>query len=167
MKHAFILIASMFISFSAASSQTVHEDWVVNTDDSSYFYAATVNNSGHVFGKYCYFDTQQCLYLVGVDITCTKDNKYPVLINAESGSLHVNLFCGDRVANQNVLVFDNFDQIERTAKINSELGIAIPMESGRFKVSRFSLSGSTFSIDSMTSKAEKHLATLKPDSELL
>ncbi|PMP02161.1 hypothetical protein BCS95_11810 [Vibrio breoganii] len=152
---------------SVIAKEITHKDWVINTDGPDYFYAATVNKSGHVFGKYCYFESEQCLYLTGVDITCTTGNKYPVLINADSGSLHATLHCGDRLNGQNVLVFDNFDEVEATAKDSKQIGIAIPMENGRFKVSRFSMSGSTYSLDTMTEEAEKYLAESNVDSEFL
>ncbi|WP_221069297.1 hypothetical protein [Vibrio alfacsensis] len=167
MKKILLFLFTLSASFSVLAAETIHKDWVINTDSNDYYYAATINKSGHVFGKYCYFEDQQCLFLIGVDITCTKGNKYPVLVNAESGSLNLNLVCGDQVGNQNVLIFDNFDQVERTAKESSQFGIAIPMESGHFKVSRFSLSGSAYSLDTMTNEAEKRVSSSNVDSELL
>ncbi|ENP0873894.1 hypothetical protein ACCI29_004392 [Vibrio parahaemolyticus] len=167
MKKLLLILLAISSSFPAFSADTIHKDWVISTDGDDYYYAATINNSGHVFGKYCYFEDQQCLFLISVDITCTKGNKYPVLVNAESGSFNLNLVCGDRMGSQNVLVFDNFDQVERTAKESNQLGIAIPMESGHFKVSRFSLSGSSYSLDTMTNEAEKRVLLSKMDSELL
>ncbi|EHN67938.1 hypothetical protein [Aliivibrio fischeri] len=160
-----ISLLLLLIANSSFAAEEVHNDWVINTDQSDYFYAATVNNSGHVFGKYCYFDSEQCLYLVGIDITCTKGNEYPILINSDPGASSQILYCGDKVGNQNVLVFNDFDKIDNLAKEGKTLGIAIPMESGKFKVSRFSLSGSTYSIQKMTAEAEKKLSTV--DSEFL
>ncbi|EOE5964607.1 hypothetical protein [Vibrio cholerae] len=154
MKKLLLILFIISSSFPIFAAEVIHKDWVINTDGDDYYYAATINNSGNVFGKYCYFENKQCLFLITVDITCTKGNKYPVLVNAESGALNLNLVCGDRMGNQNVLVFDNFDQVERTAKQSKQFGIAIPMESGHFKVSRFSLSGSSYSLDTMTNEAE-------------
>ncbi|ELB2761122.1 hypothetical protein QNE23_004548 [Vibrio alginolyticus] len=167
MKRFLLLLITLSSSFSIFAAETFHKDWVINTEGEDYYYAATINNSGHVFGKYCYFADQQCLFLIGVDITCSKGSQYPVLVNAESGSLNLNLVCGDRIGKQSVLIFDNFDQIEMTAKESNQLGIAIPMESGHFKVSRFSLSGSTYSLDTMTNEAEKRVLISSSDSELL
>ncbi len=167
MKSAVLALLSVFVCLPVFSAEKTHKDWVIDTTGSDYFYASTVNNSGHVFGKYCYFGDQQCLFLLGIDISCKTGNKYPVLVNAESGALNMNLVCADKVGQQQVLIFDNFEQIERTAKESNKLGVAIPMESGQFKVSRFSMSGSTYSLEAMTNEAEKHLATTNLDSELL
>ncbi|UAB68711.1 hypothetical protein INR79_09110 [Vibrio sp. SCSIO 43132] len=167
MKKLLFTLLSITSSLTTFAAEVIHKDWVINTDGDDYYYAATINSSDHIFGKYCYFKDQQCLFLIGVDIVCTTGNQYPVLINAESGSLNLNLVCGDRVGDQNVLVFDNFDKIEKTAKESKQLGIAIPMESGHFKVSRFSLSGSTYSLDTMTEEAEKRVSLSNVDSELL
>ncbi|MCF6439494.1 hypothetical protein L1077_08650 [Pseudoalteromonas luteoviolacea] len=160
------LLASS-ICLPAFANETTNKDWVTNTGGDEHYFAATVNNSDHVFGKYCYFDSEQCLYLLSVDITCDKGESYPVLVNAESGSLNVNLVCGDEIDEQNVMIFDDFDEIERTTKDSKQFGIAIPMESGQFLVSRFSLSGAKRSINIMTRKAEKRLAELSSDSEML
>ncbi|GAD89779.1 hypothetical protein VHA01S_027_00350 [Vibrio halioticoli NBRC 102217] len=167
MNKLILLTLCLFYAGSALSAEKAHKDWVIDTDGSEYFYAATLNNSGHVFGKYCYFESENCMYITGVDIKCTNGNKYPALVNSDSGSMNTTLHCGGRVEGQNVLIFENFDDIEATVKKSKQLGIAIPMENGKFKVSRFSMSGSTYSIDKMTKEAEKHLALSNADSELL
>ncbi|WP_425668730.1 hypothetical protein ACPSL3_09775 [Vibrio owensii] len=167
MKRLRFALLSFFACFPVFSAEKMHKDWVIDTSGSDYFYAATINNSGHIFGKYCYFDDQQCFFLLGIDINCKTGNKYPILVNAESGALNMNLVCGDKVGKHQVLTFDNFDEIERTAKESNKLGVAIPMESGQFKVSRFSMSGSTYSLETMTDEAIKHSATINVDSELL
>lgn len=167
MRRIILFLLSVLVCFSTFSAERLYKDWVIDTNGTDYYYAATINSSGHVFGKYCYFDEQQCLFLIGIDISCKTGNKYPVLVNAESGSLNMNLVCGDEVGKQQVLIFDNFDQIERTAKESNKLGVAIPLESGQFKVSRFSMSGSTYSLDKMTEEATKRLAIINVDSELL
>jgi hypothetical protein len=144
-------------SLSVTAKQTIYKDWVINTDSEQYYYAATINNGGHVFGKYCYFENSQCIYLVSVDTTCVSGNQYPGLINSVSGSMYINLICGKKTGDQYTLIFDGFDDIELMIKSNGQLGVVIPVENGNFQVLRFSLSGATYSIDAMTKAAEKHV----------
>ncbi|HIH0944418.1 TPA: hypothetical protein ACYHTU_003532, partial [Vibrio cholerae] len=80
MKKLLLILFTISSSFPIFAAEVIHKDWVINTDGDDYYYAATINNSGHVFGKYCYFENKQCLFLITVDITCTKGNKYPVLV---------------------------------------------------------------------------------------
>uniref|UniRef100_UPI003B968446 hypothetical protein n=2 Tax=Photobacterium leiognathi TaxID=553611 RepID=UPI003B968446 len=156
------LIACIF-PLCVNAAEKIHKDWIIGTEGDEYYYSATVNKSDHIFGKYCYFESENCIYLTAVDITCTKGNKYPVLVNTDTGAFHVSLMCGD----SNVLIFDEFDSINEAATKGKQLGISIPMESGLFKVTRFSLSGSTYSIETMTKEAFKRIQADSPDSQLL
>ncbi|CAM3218935.1 hypothetical protein [Vibrio rarus] len=155
------------VSANVLAEEKMYKDWFVNTDRADYLYAITLNNSGNIFGKYCYLDSGQCLYLTGIDTNCTTGNKYPVLVNADSGAFNTFLHCGEKIGEQSVLVFDNFDVIETAAKESKKIGIAVPMESGHFKVSRFSMSGSAYSINTLDKEAKKKVILSAPDSELL
>ncbi|CAG9297928.1 hypothetical protein [Celerinatantimonas diazotrophica] len=161
MNRFIVILISMMVCFPISAKIKIYKDWAVNTEGDSYYYAATKNKSGHVFGEYCYFKNKSCLFLIGIDITCHKGHQYPVLVNSEQGALNLTLSCGNKVDHQNVLIFNNFDKIDQIVRTSSKLGVVVPMESGQFKVSRFSLLGAKYCIDTMRAKAAKHLSKNK------
>lgn len=145
--------------FKSAFADGTSKEWFWVTDDSdNFYYAATLNSSGHLIGQYCFFKSGDCKYLLGAGITCTEGNEYPALINSTSGSTHVTIICGGKVGDQNVFLLSPFDDIDSIIRNADRIGIAVPMENDKFKVSRFSLSGSTHAIESMRSSAEKKMS---------
>ncbi|MFD2176100.1 hypothetical protein [Veronia pacifica] len=169
MKVVLFIACFFLIPFTVIAGEEYHQDWMVDTNGNDYFYAATINNNDQIFGKYCYFSSENCLYLIGVDITCEAGSEYPALVNAESAAMHVTLYCGDKFMDQNVLVIEPYEDIDLAIKQGEQLGIAVPMESGQFQVSRFSLDGAIIAIDRMMDAALYHLRENRslPDSESL
>ncbi|RXJ72696.1 hypothetical protein CS022_13730 [Veronia nyctiphanis] len=169
MKIKALCLAGCVYSTTLLAAEEFHRDWMVNTDGAEYYFAATVNNSNDIFGKYCYFDSEKCLFLVGVDITCEKGFEYPALVNSEYAAIHVTLHCGDTFGSQNVMVLEPYDDIDLAILQGSQFGIAVPMESGKFQVSRFSLSGAADAIESMMDAAIRHLNKKRtlPENEQL
>ncbi len=167
MKNILLIVFALSFCFPAFSAEKTYKDWFFRTDGEDFYYAVTVNNNNHIFGEYCYIEDQECLFLIGVGIACTEGDKYPVLVNTESGSVYLNLVCGNRIGKQNVLIFDDFEQIESVVKASKQFKIAIPIKDSQFKVSRFSLSGSTYSLDVLSKEIEKRVLSPNVDSALL
>ena len=111
--------------------------WAVEST-SSYSAAYTHNESDSVFGLMC---GTNCVVYVNAHIPCTEGHNYPAMINSPVGASNLQLRCV-MIEGRYVLVTpldDDFVQIFSATA--GEVGFAIPLESGRFAVSRYSLSG--------------------------
>lgn len=150
-----IILSSCLICSQSQAETFSSKDWIWNTDNNNAYYAVTVNDAGHLLGQFCYLLTGNCLYTVGMDISCEQGNEYPALINSDAGSAQVTLVCGDKVAGQtqNVMYMSPFDDVDRLIRDASRIGIAIAMQNEQFKVARFGLAGSTYAIDLMRAAA--------------
>lgn len=103
-----------------------------------YAISSTTNSSGSVFGIIC---GKSCSAFVNFTTTCTEGHYYPAMVNSEAGAFHINMRCYviDKVY---LLSTDLSEQFKDTMETGGEIGFAIPLESGKFSVSRFSLTGS-------------------------
>ncbi len=142
-----------FSSFSLAEVQ-MNKDWGWDLSGSEYVYAATQNQDGRILGQYCYFSESSCVYLVSLGITCESGSDYPSILNSSAGVTDVNLFCGHEYQGENVFFIKPFDVVDNIIKKADNVGFAVAMEEGTFKVVRFSLSGSTYAIEMMRAGAE-------------
>ncbi len=141
----------------------VSKDWFWGVDDTEFFYAATLNSSEHIIGQYCYLESGNCMYMVGIGITCEEGYETPALINSNKGAVQIKLVCAHKYEDQNVLFITPFDDIDNIIRQASHIRIAVPMENDQFKVSRFSLSGSSYAIDLMRAAAERAVKEKPPE----
>jgi hypothetical protein len=128
------------------------EDWFFGiTRSGAALYAATVNDSGRVLGQYCYQESNDCVYLLGITTSCTQGNKYPVLVNSNIGSSTMSVYCNGRLGESNnyQYVFTDFKSIHDTVLKAMRVGFAFPLQSDDFTVIRFSLNGSNEAIAAM------------------
>lgn len=132
-----------------------NKEWAWDTSNADFAYAATVNDDGRVLGQYCYYSQSTCIYIVSFGITCEQGGEYPALINSNLGAVEVRLVCGHDLGKENAFYIKPFETIDGTIKDATNIGFAIAMESGYFKVVRFSLAGSTYAIESMRSYVEE------------
>lgn len=161
MKQKIVAVLILLItSYSIASAEPRQSgNWYWEEQGNEYLYAITMNSSDHILGQYCYLNSGDCIYLVGVEITC---NEYPALINTDAGAVPVQLVCAQKYEQHNVMAIKPFDDIDGIIRQASYLGIAIPMQNDQFKVSRFSLSGSTKAIDRMRAATQRALGSVAP-----
>jgi hypothetical protein len=144
------LLLCLTVVTTSALAQRVWGAWESGAaTDREYIYAATVNDSGHVLGQYCYAESEDCIYLLAMTTSCVAGNRYPVLINADTGSDTVEIQCGDRLGSRYRYVFANFEKIDAIVKRATRVGFAIPLQEDRFNVVRFDLRGSNEAIAAM------------------
>ena len=134
------------------------------TDDKDGFYAATGNDSGGILGQYCLTDQSLCYWILVNSVKCEKDATYPALVNSEAGSDSVAMLCWPMPDGKPRFAFKSFNGIDDLIRKSSNIGIAFPMESGTFKVSRFNVSGANVALDYMRGFAEKAIAK-KPSAK--
>jgi len=151
-----VILASMLLLFPffASAEVQVSKDWAWDLSGNEYVYAATVNSDGRILGQYCYFSESTCVYLVSLGITCESGSEYPSILNSSAGVADVELVCGHKYQGENVFFIKPFDEVDNLIKQANNVGFAVAMEEGTFKVVRFSLSGSTYAIEMMRAGAE-------------
>src|SRR5260370_730115 len=85
-------------------------NWTVGNDGKDIMYASTMNDSGHEFGQACNITEGSCFWFVGLDTSCKKGNKYPVLANSDAGSVALQVQCyGPSSVNDYTYTFTNFE----------------------------------------------------------
>lgn len=148
------MLVFLMIPASVFADPQVSKDWTWDLSGGEYVYAATVNTEGRILGQYCYFSDSSCVYLVSLGILCKSGSEYPSILNSNAGVTEIRLVCGHMHKNENVFFIKPFDGVDNLLKQASNVGFAVAMEEGTFKVVRFSLSGSTYAIEMMRAGAE-------------
>ncbi|MGH8139117.1 MAG: hypothetical protein ACREVV_13135 [Steroidobacteraceae bacterium] len=129
---------------------------VAVSDDRSFVYAATTNDSGALLGEYCYPGKGSCMWILGTKTKCEEGAKYPMLANSNAGAFQLQVTCGGLAPNSLYsLAFTNFDDVDHLIKNGAKIGFAIPLQADEFRVIRFILNGSSQAITSMRSVATK------------
>lgn len=99
--------------------------------------ASTRNESGAVFGVIC---GEKCVTFFNPKIPCENGGSYPALINSPAQAFSVTLKCV--IADGRNFYSANIDEsLIDLMETGGQLGVAFPMQSGQFRVSRFSLTG--------------------------
>lgn len=101
-------------------------------------FAASINDSGGILGKYCYRAADSCMWLLAVDVSCDDGAEYPILVNSEVGAAYLRLLCKP-IEGKNRYIFMDYDTMDKAVLGGKQVGIAFPMQSGRFQVSRFNV----------------------------
>ena len=112
--------------------------WTVSWFATDTWLATTPNDAGSAFGAVC--SKKGCSTFINPQITCDQDATYPALVNAPSAAFAATLTC-IHFGKIGLLVFSEDKAILDAMSIGGNIGVAFPMQSGEFKVSRFSLTG--------------------------
>lgn len=125
-------------------------DWTWSIDDPEMFYAATENSAGQALMQLCDTEDGTCFYAVGFDTTCDEGDSYPALVNSDAGTASIKLLCGGELeSGGNMMLVEDFDQMDQFIRKARKIGFALPMQGDEFKAVRFSLKGSVAAIDAM------------------
>jgi len=133
------------------SNRITYGAWAVENVQ-AFSAAYTHNESDSVFGMMC---GTNCVVYVNAHIPCTEGHTYPVMINSPVGASNLSMRCVP-IEGRYVLVTpldDDFVQIFSATA--GEVGFAIPLASGRFAVSRYSLSGALEATAAAASEAHR------------
>jgi hypothetical protein len=120
-------------------------DWTYKDFHDGSAAGSTNNDSGSTLAVYCAAD-QQCMIFLITSTGCEENGKYTVLVNADSGAMTETAACSKlnnpATKEQFALIFDDFQGLLNTILKDHTIGFSIPLASGMFKVTRFSLEGS-------------------------
>ena len=158
MKRLIFLVFFLVLCQSSLADQRFI-DWSVTTTSNGNTIAATVqDNADKMLAYICYKKLNSCVHVLMADIACVDGQKYPVLVNSNTSALAMIGLCVAIENGKFELVLTEFDNIHRLLQQSSTIGFAVPMESGLFKVVRFSLNGSSKAMDyaekSLNSRSE-------------
>ena len=156
---AFLLLA--FGGVGIAQAQ-VFDDWIVDVNDPTFYSAVTVNDSGHQFGQVCIFNgDSSCYWVIDMSTTCKKGDKYPVLANADSAAVYLEMICtGPIKGGGSGYAFTNFDQVDKLVRESKRVGFAVPLQDDEFVVVRWNLRGAGTALSAMQEAAEKRLKSV-------
>jgi hypothetical protein len=149
-----------------ANAQSRFGQWaVVPSTDGESLIAGTRNDSGQMLAQGCWNSTGVCLWTIGLDIGCTKDQRSDLLVNPHptGGTATLELYCREGTAAVDGTyyryAFTDFDKIDGLIRSNSFIGFAMALRSGEFHVVWFSLEGARQAIDTMRRAAQERLET--------
>src|SRR5262245_32675618 len=140
-------------------------EWFSGTNGETALYAASANDSGSVFGQFCYFSEGSCVWLIGVKTRCKQGDRYPVLANTNLGAMQLEVLCDGRLESGLYrFAFTNFDQVERLVSYSERVTFAMPVEEAQFGIVRFSLQGATAALSELREAAQRRIAPSVPGS---
>jgi hypothetical protein len=108
--------------------------------------ANTSNDTGSTAGVVCNVAKDSCLAYVRLPtVDCQDKDEYPMMLNSSVGAAPLTATCttwGD----SKYYVFDNFSITVQAFESGGEVGFAMPMAGGQFRVIRFKTIGATAAI---------------------
>lgn len=121
-------------------------EWSFNKAIPGVQIASTSNGQGSATGVTCFLSSKQCHAYVSMDnINCEVGRTYSMMINSSVGSFQINTTC-TLVADIKLQIAAEFDSMKLAFESGSDIGFAIPMSGGQFRVVRFSTAGATATI---------------------
>jgi hypothetical protein len=111
-------------------------DWTAG-DYGDFTLASTVNESGSAFGLAC---GKTCVWFVNFQSGCEVGKDYPAMINTAAGAKAIQLRCY-HLSDRWLLTFPLEENDADAISSGGQIGFAFPLQSGKFGVSRFSLTG--------------------------
>jgi hypothetical protein len=87
------LCLTLTVALGAHAQSKQFKKWTVAAGQNGSVFAATINDSGGIFGQYCFPESGACYYLVALSSSCEKDGKYSVLANTDQGTAYLEMSC--------------------------------------------------------------------------
>jgi hypothetical protein len=148
-----IAISLLLLTSEAGADTPAWSTGATNSKES--LFAATTNDSGALLGQYCDLKDRSCMWELGLSLSCENGAKYPLLANADSGAIELQVVCmGVMPNNLYGYAFDNFDKVDSIVKGNARVGFAFPLQEGEFRVVRFLLNGASAAVAQMRGTVE-------------
>ena len=92
--------------------------------------------------------------MVSLGLRCDEEDEYPSIINSDAGVALVTLVCGGEFESEYYFFINPFSRIDNIVKEAINMGFAVAVAGGEFKVTRFSLAGSSYAIEVMRAGAQ-------------
>jgi hypothetical protein len=138
------LIFSLFIT--NAFSADLIGNWVVDKSIEGIQLANTSNDSSSTTGVICFLSSKNCSSYIYLGNSCEVGENYPMMVNSAVGALHISTTCVKINQELNVYEISDFTTMNLAYESGGEIGFAVPMASGQFRVVRFSTIGAVSTI---------------------
>lgn len=126
-------------------------DWVADVNG-DYRESFTSNDSGSSIGVLCGGNTEACIAYLRSNTVCAEGAKQVALVNLQSGAFPIEMICAKiEIDSQSEFVsfLGDYGTMRGAMLRNNDIGIALPMQDGQFKVLRFSLRGASQAIEAV------------------
>jgi hypothetical protein len=120
--------------------------WVNDNNIPGVQIARVTNPQGATAGIVCDLSSESCDAYVATSTSCEEDALYPIMINSPVGAFPITGKCLT-LGKVQVLVIQEYGSAIGAYQSGGEIGFALPMASGLFKVFRFATAGATQAID--------------------
>jgi hypothetical protein len=155
----FLILVTIIISSAAYGKAIPSGDWWVDLDNETLVTEAfTSNQSGSSFGYLCLISTNSCAFYFSFQTKCNEGSSAPILLNTDIGSFTAQTKC-TLLGSTNYNIIQDASSLSDAVFKSKNIGIAIPLEGGQFKVVRFSLNGANSAIRTAAERAEKYSKT--------
>lgn len=137
-----VFLAGALLALAPVADAQNYGAWVMGSPQDGYRTIATTNDSGAILLKMCATSTRNCIWAVSSVVPeCENMSRYPGLLNATSGAQSVELVCTVD-SNIHSLAIANYELMQQYSEADEQIGIAVPLKDGQFRVMRFDLKGS-------------------------
>jgi hypothetical protein len=151
-RHIQLLILLLLPLAALAERENSGDWWISISENDGYTEAFTANESGSTFGLVCLTNIDRCFFYISPQTTCNDGSASIVLINSDAGALSSKVTC-TKLGDNFYSMIEDFDNVQSAIIKSNNIGIALPMESGLFKVVRFSLIGANAAIKKAADRA--------------
>lgn len=131
------------------------DNWSTGASDIGEPHASTTNEDQSVFGKVCSSDGSSCRWFIALSTPCVRGAQTPLLLNTPKEAHATTAVCeGTRpFGSQSLHLYHltDFKYFEDLARLPGIFGVAMPLESGQFRVSRFNTAGAPAALGAMNS----------------
>lgn len=147
---------------SIAISAEQYGDWSVDKSIPGVQIANTKNDSDSTLGVICLVVTKDCSAYMLSNNGCDENSTYPMMINSTVGAFPITSVC-TQIEKLKILVINEFDNAKNAFESGGEIGFAVPLNDGKFKVVRFSTSGAVAAIKNAMLLPVASKSSLKKD----
>jgi hypothetical protein len=137
------ILAAMLIAAAlpaAAQKEKKFGDWITDYSLKGFQIASTSNPSGSTTGIICNLEKEGCDAFIVMGLDCDNGEAYPMMLSTAVGAASLSSKCL-HIGKMQILVIDEFSAMVGAFESGSEIGFALPMKGGQFRVSRFSTAG--------------------------
>jgi hypothetical protein len=129
--------------------------------------AGLASESGQQIGMTCDKVTDRCIWNLAVDVTCKPGATGALLISSSVGAAHVTGKCLGVSESKDLwrLELEPFDDVSKSIMTGGTLGVVVPMDSGKFKVFRFSTDGADKAIRALNGAYKAMMGVSMQDGE--
>jgi hypothetical protein len=161
-----ILMALLIAACSPVIAGEAIGAWEVFVDATDMQIARTMNSDNAAAGVICFKSNNSCLAYFTTDNNCDEKAKYPIMFNAATGAAGTNATCVT-ISGTKLMVLDDFETTVNAFEAGGEIGFALPLQSGKFSISRFNCTGATAAIRKARAIQKSSAPTKNPASQVL